>query len=137
MNTGASVGLQLATNIGLSMAFVSSFYILFYIKERVTGAKHLQYVSGAEVSTLWSISFVWDYIIFIFINICLVLTLSCYQEEGYSTVSELGNIFIYSIYIYILLGKLCIILFFRKSLLCFDAFCFCCFAPDIFGFILV
>lgn len=32
LSTGSNMGFQLATNIGFAMAFVSAFYVIFYIK---------------------------------------------------------------------------------------------------------
>lgn len=32
LSTGSNMGFQLATNVGFAMAFVSAFYIIFYIK---------------------------------------------------------------------------------------------------------
>lgn len=84
-----NLGFQLATNISFSMAFVSSFYIMFYIKERVSKAKLLQYVSGLNVSSFWITSFLFDYATFFLNCIVMMLTLAAFQEDGWSTVSEL------------------------------------------------
>lgn len=43
-----------------AVCFISSFYIVFYIEERVSGAKNLQFVSGLNVSTFWAISSLFD-----------------------------------------------------------------------------
>lgn len=88
------MGFQLAFNIGFSMAFVSSFYVLFYVRERVTKAKHLQFVSGVDVSTFWSVSFVCDLLTFIFTSLCLIITLLCFQEDGFKTFTDIGRIFL-------------------------------------------
>ncbi|GJQ67966.1 hypothetical protein Trydic_g16721 [Trypoxylus dichotomus] len=88
---GNNMGFQLAFNIAFSMSFVSSFYILFYVRERVNKSKHLQFVSGARVSSFWLIAFIWDYITFIFTALCLVITLACFQEDGFKTAIELGR----------------------------------------------
>lgn len=90
INTGASVGLQLATNLGLAMAFVSSFFIIYHIKERVTGSKHLQYVSGAKVATLWIVSYFWDFLIFCVVSLAVIITFACYQENGFKSFEDLG-----------------------------------------------
>lgn len=84
-----NMGFQLATNISFAMAFVSSFYIMFYIKERVSKAKLLQYVSGLNVSSFWITSFLFDYGTFILNSIVMILTLAVFQEDGWSTFSEL------------------------------------------------
>lgn len=89
-----NMGFQLATNISFAMAFVSSFYIMFYIKERVTKAKLLQYVSGLNVSSFWITSFLFDYGTFILNSIVMILVLGAFQEDGWSSLSELMSGFL-------------------------------------------
>lgn len=89
---GNNIGFQIAFNIGFSMAFVSSFYVIFCVRERVSKAKHLQFVSGANVFIFWITAYVWDLITFIFTSIMLVVTLSIFQEDGFSSIQELGRV---------------------------------------------
>lgn len=84
-----NMGFQLATNISFAMAFVSSFYIMFYIKERVSKAKLLQFVSGLNISSFWITSFLFDYGTFILNSIVMILVLAVFQEDGWSTFGEL------------------------------------------------
>lgn len=84
-----NMGFQLATNISFAMAFVSSFYIMFYIKERVSKAKLLQYVSGLNISSFWITSFLFDYGTFILNSIVMISVLAVFQEDGWSTIGEL------------------------------------------------
>jgi ATP-binding cassette subfamily A (ABC1) protein 3 len=86
------MGFQVAFSLGFSMAFVSAFFIIFYIKERVSKAKHLQNVSGVEVLTFWLSSLVWDLFFFLFPAVGVIITFIAFQEEGFSTATELGNI---------------------------------------------
>lgn len=88
---GNSIGFQIAFNIGFSMTFVSSFYILFCVRERVTKAKHLQFVSGVNVFMFWLSSYLFDFIHFAILSIFLVVTLAAFQEDGFSTAIELGK----------------------------------------------
>lgn len=90
---GNSIGFQIAFNIGFSMTFVSSFYILFCVRERVTKAKHLQFVSGVNVFMFWLSSYLFDFIHFAILSIFLVVTLAAFQEDGFSTAIELGRVF--------------------------------------------
>lgn len=91
LEAGNNIGFQLASNLGFAMAFVAAFYIMFYIKERETKAKLLQFVSGVNVFTFWMTSFIWDYITYFITTILLVLTLALFQEDGWSTPTELGR----------------------------------------------
>lgn len=89
-----NMGFQLATNISFAMAFVSSFYIMFYIKERVSKAKLLQFVSGLNVSTFWITSFIFDFATYILSAFILILTLWAFQEDGWKTVQDLSPAFV-------------------------------------------
>lgn len=91
---GNNMGFQLATNISFSMAFVSSFYLMFYIRERVSKAKLLQFVSGLNVSTFWITSFIFDFATYILTALVLVITLYAFQEAGWSTIKELTPAFV-------------------------------------------
>ncbi|XP_018330699.1 ATP-binding cassette sub-family A member 3 [Agrilus planipennis] len=90
---GNNMGFQTAFNLGFSMAFVSSFYIMFYVRERVINAKHLQFVSGVSVVIFWAASFLNDIITFIVTVICTLITLVCFQEDGFNTFDDINRIF--------------------------------------------
>lgn len=92
LNQGNNMGFQLAFNTGFAMAFVAAFYTLFYVKERVTRSKLLQFVSGVNIVTYWTVSFIWDYLSFFFTALLYIITLVCFQEEGWRTASELGRV---------------------------------------------
>ena len=92
LETGANAGFQLAFNTGFAMAFVSALFILFYIKERTTRAKLLQFVSGVNVTLFWTISYLWDYMIFVLSALCYLATLAIIQQDGWSTFDQLGRV---------------------------------------------
>lgn len=76
------------------MAFVTAMFVLFYIKERVSRAKLLQFVSGANKVVFWLTSFVIDYALFILISLLFIGVLAAYQKDGYSTYVELARNFL-------------------------------------------
>lgn len=84
------MGFQIAMELGYGMAFVASFYILFYIRERVTKSKHLQFVSGVNVFAFWGTSFVVDLFTYIVTVCAILITLVALQEDGFSTADEIG-----------------------------------------------
>jgi ATP-binding cassette subfamily A (ABC1) protein 3 len=86
------MGFQVAFSLGFSMAFVSAFFIIFYVKERVSKAKHLQFVSGVDILTFWLSSFIWDVFFFLFPVAGVIITFLAFKEEGFSTATELGNL---------------------------------------------
>ncbi|XP_076264015.1 ATP binding cassette subfamily A member 3 isoform X2 [Rhynchophorus ferrugineus] len=93
ISTGNNMGFQLAFNISFSMAFVSSFYILFIVRERVCNSKHLQFVSGVKAYVFWITTLLWDYLTYLITVIALVITLVCFQEDGFKTCAEVGRLF--------------------------------------------
>lgn len=64
---------------------------MFYIKERVSRAKLLQFASGVNKVTFWLTSFFIDYIVFILISLLFIGVLAAYQEDGYKTVIDLSR----------------------------------------------
>ena len=43
-----------------AMSFVPASFVLYLIQERVTKAKHLQFISGVSPTTYWLTNFLWD-----------------------------------------------------------------------------
>uniref|UniRef100_A0A182SFE6 Uncharacterized protein n=1 Tax=Anopheles maculatus TaxID=74869 RepID=A0A182SFE6_9DIPT len=94
LNTGLNAGFQLAFNTGFAMAFVSALYIMFYIKERTSRAKLLQFVSGTNVTLFWLLAFMWDFTLFVLNSLIYIATVAIFQEEGWSSFEELGRAFL-------------------------------------------
>lgn len=69
-----------------------AFYALFYIKERVTRSKLLQFVSGVKVFTYWGVSFLWDFVSVAITILLFLCALVAYQEEGWATYNEIARI---------------------------------------------
>ena len=76
------------------MSFITAMFVMFYIKERVSRAKLLQFVSGVNKIIFWVTSYVIDYAQFFLISLIFVLTLYAYQKDGYSTYVELARNFL-------------------------------------------
>lgn len=83
----------MAFNTGFAMALVTAMFVMFYIRERVTRAKLLQFVSGVNKIIFWLTTFIIDYVLFLFIALLFLGVLAAYQKDGYSTVVELGRYF--------------------------------------------
>ncbi|XP_039428807.1 phospholipid-transporting ATPase ABCA3-like [Culex pipiens pallens] len=90
----SGAGLNLVINTVLAMAFVSAMFVLFYINERTSRAKLLQFVSGTNAALYWTVAFGWDLLLFGVISLVYVITLAAFQEEGWSTFSELGRVYL-------------------------------------------
>ena len=52
--------LLVAIAVIFALSFVPSSFVLFLIEERVTKAKHLQFVSGVNQAVYWIANFSWD-----------------------------------------------------------------------------
>lgn len=89
-----NLGFMLAIFITFAMAFTSSFYIIFYIKERVSQAKLLQFVSGLSVSTFWITSIIFDLINYIFNTVIVMAVIFAFQMDGWKTMDELIPLFV-------------------------------------------
>lgn len=76
-----------------------SIFIGFYIKERDSRAKLLQFISGANRFIYWFASFLFDYVIF-FVVICSLLGgVASFQRFNFSTAKEMGTfLLIFSLY---------------------------------------
>ncbi|KXJ81820.1 hypothetical protein RP20_CCG016932 [Aedes albopictus] len=87
-------GFLLAFDTGIAMAFVGAFLIQFYIRERTSRAKLLQYVSGTNITLYWSVAFIWDYLMFLVTALLYIATLAIFQVEGLSSFAELSRVFL-------------------------------------------
>lgn len=98
VQAGNNMGFLLASNIGDSMAFVAAFYIIFYIKERVSRSKLMQFVSGVNIWTFWFTAYVWDLVTFLITTGVMVASLAVFQEDGWSTGDELGRVYLMTVF---------------------------------------
>lgn len=55
-----SVDAVVAICVIFAMSFVPASFVLYLIQERVTQAKHLQFVSGVSPLVYWMANFLWD-----------------------------------------------------------------------------
>ena len=66
----------IAIFIIVAMSFVPASFVLFLVDERVSNAKHLQFVSGVNPTTYWLANFSWDMVNALFsLNHCVLLLL--------------------------------------------------------------
>lgn len=63
-----SVDAVVAICVIFAMSFVPASFVLYLIQERVTQAKHLQFVSGVSPLLYWVANFLWDMVLWI----CLI-----------------------------------------------------------------
>ena len=88
---GSNLGFQVGFNSGFAQAFVAGIFLLSILKEKVTGAQHLQYVSGVSATAYWSASVVWDFLMYLIPLTIEVLVLYLFQDEAFSHPKQLGT----------------------------------------------
>lgn len=94
LKTPSNMGFHFASNVGFSMSFVAAYYVIYYIKERATKVKLMQFVSGLNIWVFWITSFIYDVLTFFITILITLLTVFAYQEEGWKTVGDIGRMFI-------------------------------------------
>lgn len=88
---GQTLGYKVAFYLGISMAFVSSFYVLFVVKEIASKSKHLQFISGVKVYIFWLTSFICDLSLYIITVLVFLITLYSLQYDGFSSGADIGK----------------------------------------------
>ncbi|XP_052283854.1 phospholipid-transporting ATPase ABCA3-like [Dreissena polymorpha] len=84
----------IAISILFGMAFMATSFIIFLIKERSVGAKHLQAVSGVRPFAYWLSCFVWDmfnYLVPVFI---IMILFAIFGTDAYVNDGRLGIVFL-------------------------------------------
>lgn len=78
--------------LSIAISITSSFYIIFYIRERAVKVKLLQISSGLNIWIYWMTSFLFDfatYLVTVFVTILILLV--C-QKENWSTAEDLAPV---------------------------------------------
>ncbi|CRK87607.1 CLUMA_CG001403, isoform A [Clunio marinus] len=76
-----------------------TIFIGFYIKERESRSKLLQYISGTNRFVFWASAFIFDFLLFIIICCGLIGGIALYQRPNFSTANELSSYFlIFTVY---------------------------------------
>ncbi|XP_044771201.1 phospholipid-transporting ATPase ABCA3-like [Neomonachus schauinslandi] len=65
-------GMQVALNLFFGVSIFVSGFCLLTVTERITKAKHIQFVSGVSAISFWLSALLWDFIIF-FTACCLLM----------------------------------------------------------------
>lgn len=86
MGTAFSLSFQIV----FGMAFLTATFIIFLIKERSSGSKHLQKVSGVGSFAFWISNFVWDFINYLIPVALIIVVFAAFQTEAYFEDSRLG-----------------------------------------------
>ncbi|XP_064201003.1 phospholipid-transporting ATPase ABCA1-like isoform X1 [Anguilla rostrata] len=66
-----------------AMSFIPASFVLFLIQERVSKAKHLQFVSGVNPAVYWVANFAWDMCNYIVPCVIVIVIFLCFQQKAY------------------------------------------------------
>eukprot|EP01135_Chromosphaera_perkinsii_P005117 Nk52_evm4s317 gene=Nk52_evmTU4s317 len=75
---GSYYGLAVFLLFGFS--FMTSYFSMNAIDERVNHSKHMQFITGVDPFTYWSSFFVWDYITFLVPALCVGFVFLIYND---------------------------------------------------------
>ncbi|OXA56781.1 ATP-binding cassette sub-family A member 3 [Folsomia candida] len=78
-----TLGFQVGYNIAIAISFLISAYVVFLVRERQSGCKHLQFVSGVKFWLYWGCHFVVDYFTYSLTVIGLLICLNIHQIEEF------------------------------------------------------
>ncbi|OWF34668.1 ATP-binding cassette sub-family A member 3-like [Mizuhopecten yessoensis] len=102
--TASAGGFTVALLVLFGMAFLSTSFILFPIKERSTGAKHLQTVSGVSPFAYWLSNYCWDLLNYLFVVCCIVVVFAAFQSPAYVEGGRIGLV----ILVFCIYGMCCL-----------------------------
>ncbi|XP_046356672.2 phospholipid-transporting ATPase ABCA3-like [Haliotis rufescens] len=88
------LGFSVAFCLLFGMAFLTSSFVFFLIKERQVGAKHLQTVSGVGPFVFWLSTLAWDYINYLIPSLLLLVVFAGFQSPAYTEDGRSGIVFL-------------------------------------------
>ena len=65
----------------MGMSLLVSLFVIFPIVERTSGAKHLQMMTGLHPVTYWISNLAWDYLIYLFSSVMMLILLMAMDHE--------------------------------------------------------
>nr|XP_044605364.1 retinal-specific phospholipid-transporting ATPase ABCA4 isoform X1 [Equus asinus] len=84
-----SVDAMVAICVIFAMSFVPASFVLYLIQERVSKAKHLQFISGVSPITYWLTNFLWDIMNYTVSAALVVGIFIGFQKKAYTSPNNL------------------------------------------------
>uniref|UniRef100_H2YX21 ABC transporter domain-containing protein n=1 Tax=Ciona savignyi TaxID=51511 RepID=H2YX21_CIOSA len=79
----------ISISVIFALAFVPASFVLFLIEEKVSKAKHLQFVSGVNQFIYWIANFTWDMLNYSIPAIIVIIIFLCFQTDAYVSAANL------------------------------------------------
>uniref|UniRef100_A0AAY4CUV3 P-type phospholipid transporter n=1 Tax=Denticeps clupeoides TaxID=299321 RepID=A0AAY4CUV3_9TELE len=84
-----SVDVLVSICVIFAMSFVPASFVVFLIHERVSKAKHMQFISGVQPLLYWVANFTWDMCNYVVPATLVVLIFLCFQQKAYVSSTNL------------------------------------------------
>uniref|UniRef100_A0A8B9C8D0 ATP binding cassette subfamily A member 4 n=1 Tax=Anser brachyrhynchus TaxID=132585 RepID=A0A8B9C8D0_9AVES len=84
-----SVDALIAICVIFAMSFIPASFVLYLIQERVTKAKHLQFVSGVSPAIYWLTNFMWDIVNYAVSAGLVVVIFAGFKKKAYTSPTNL------------------------------------------------
>ncbi|XP_043970576.1 phospholipid-transporting ATPase ABCA1-like isoform X2 [Gambusia affinis] len=84
-----SVDVLVSICVIFAMSFVPASFVVFLIQERVTKAKHMQFISGVQPLLYWLANFIWDMCNYIVPATLVIIIFVCFQQDAYVSSTNL------------------------------------------------
>ncbi|XP_010150183.1 PREDICTED: retinal-specific ATP-binding cassette transporter, partial [Eurypyga helias] len=84
-----SVDAVVAICVIFAMSFIPASFVLYLIQERVTKAKHLQFVSGVSPVIYWLTNFMWDIVNYALSAGMVVIIFTGFNKKAYTSPTNL------------------------------------------------
>ncbi|XP_044061667.1 phospholipid-transporting ATPase ABCA1b isoform X2 [Siniperca chuatsi] len=84
-----SVDVLVSICVIFAMSFVPASFVVFLIQERVSKAKHMQFISGVQPLLYWLANFIWDMCNYIVPATLVILIFICFQQKAYVSSTNL------------------------------------------------
>ncbi|XP_039976120.1 phospholipid-transporting ATPase ABCA1b isoform X1 [Xiphias gladius] len=84
-----SVDVLVSICVIFAMSFVPASFVVFLIQERVSKAKHMQFISGVQPLLYWMANFMWDMCNYIVPATLVILIFVCFQQKAYVSSTNL------------------------------------------------
>ncbi|KAM4586967.1 phospholipid-transporting ATPase ABCA1b isoform 3-T3 [Fundulus diaphanus] len=84
-----SVDVLVSICVIFAMSFVPASFVVFLIQERVSKAKHMQFISGVNPLLYWVANFTWDMCNYFVPATLVIVIFICFQQRAYVSSSNL------------------------------------------------
>ncbi|XP_068095875.1 retinal-specific phospholipid-transporting ATPase ABCA4 isoform X2 [Hyperolius riggenbachi] len=84
-----SVDVVVAICVIFAMSFIPASFVLYLIQERVSNAKHLQFVSGVTPAVYWFTNFAWDIANYAVSVVMVVVIFIGFEKKAYTSSTNL------------------------------------------------